>query len=248
VKQQPTYPIESVDRALVILHVLRDQGSVSIAEIARELKVAPSTAHRLLAMLVYRDFAERDDRQRYVPGPALAVAPGPGARVAVLRRVVQPHLETLMARIGETVNLSVRVGTQIRIVAAAETNRPLHVGNQLGSVLPAELTSGGMAELAQLDWSDVETLYADSPLSAADLQVLRRRLVAVRRAGFAINPGRAEEGVHGVGVCVLDSAGAVVGALAVAMPSIRFHADAVPGMVALLRSAAAEARPHLRTA
>ncbi|WCI07745.1 helix-turn-helix domain-containing protein [Arthrobacter sp. OVS8] len=35
--------------------------------------MAPSTAHRLLAMLVYRGFAVQDENRRYVPGPAMGV-------------------------------------------------------------------------------------------------------------------------------------------------------------------------------
>ena len=57
VQKRPTYSIEAVDNALQLLQLLRDGGALRLKDAAEELGVAPSTAHRLLAMLVYRGFA-----------------------------------------------------------------------------------------------------------------------------------------------------------------------------------------------
>jgi len=54
VQKRPTYSIEAVDNALQLLQLLRDGGTLRLKDAAEELGVAPSTAHRLLAMLVYR--------------------------------------------------------------------------------------------------------------------------------------------------------------------------------------------------
>jgi len=55
--ERPAYLLESVDNALKLLQMLRDVGALRLKEAAEELHIAPSTAHRLLAMLVYRGFA-----------------------------------------------------------------------------------------------------------------------------------------------------------------------------------------------
>ena len=75
VQKRPTYSIEAVDNALQLLQLLRDGGALRLKDAADELGVAPSTAHRLLAMLVYRGFAVQDETRRYVPGPAMGVGP-----------------------------------------------------------------------------------------------------------------------------------------------------------------------------
>ena len=64
-------PVESVDRALVLLTALRDGEVLSVTDAAARLGVAPSTAHRLLTSLVHRDFAFQDRDRRYRRGPAL---------------------------------------------------------------------------------------------------------------------------------------------------------------------------------
>jgi DNA-binding IclR family transcriptional regulator len=69
-KNKPAYSIDSVDHALRLAILLRHEGPLRVAEVAERLGVARSTAHRLLAMLVYRDFAvqgaDRRDQARFV--------------------------------------------------------------------------------------------------------------------------------------------------------------------------------------
>ena len=91
VKNEPTYRIDSVDHALHLAVLLQQQGPMRVTDAARRIGVAKSTAHRLLTMLVYRDFAAQDDDRRYVAGPVLrrVSSPEPVARSAS-RRVAAP--------------------------------------------------------------------------------------------------------------------------------------------------------------
>ncbi|WP_413456414.1 helix-turn-helix domain-containing protein [Glutamicibacter sp. FR1] len=82
--------------------------------------IARSTAHRLLAMLVYRGFADQDAAHRYIPGPALGMAPTGMSWTAEHRRRVHPHLQALGHELDETVNLMVRAGTQARFRATVQ--------------------------------------------------------------------------------------------------------------------------------
>lgn len=119
-RKQPAYPIESVDKALALLELLRDFGTLRLSDVAVELRVSRSTAHRLLAMLVYRGFAEQDASRRYIPGPALGAAPAGMSWTAELRRRVLPQLQQLSGQLDETVNLMVRAGTQVRFLATVQ--------------------------------------------------------------------------------------------------------------------------------
>jgi len=94
VKNKPAYGIESVDHALRLAVLLQQEGPLRLTDAAQRLGVARSTAHRLLAMLVYRDFAEQDEQRRYVAGPVVRSPEAPEP-VADLRRVAVPHLMTI---------------------------------------------------------------------------------------------------------------------------------------------------------
>ncbi|WP_431911933.1 IclR family transcriptional regulator [Nonomuraea jabiensis] len=93
-----------------------------VADVARELGIARSTAHRLPAMLVHRDFAVQDEPHTYLPGPFLTSTQA-GAGGAVLRELrarVRPAMEALCARAAETVNLMLRVGTEVRFLDSVD--------------------------------------------------------------------------------------------------------------------------------
>jgi DNA-binding IclR family transcriptional regulator len=70
-KEPPAYAIASVDHALRLAVLLQLEGPVTVSAAAERLGVARSTAHRLLTMLVYRDFAVQDEDRRYRAGPVI---------------------------------------------------------------------------------------------------------------------------------------------------------------------------------
>src|SRR5215204_3742348 len=56
----PRYPLASVDHALRILERLQLEPSLRLSDIARDFRIANSTAHRLLATLSHRGFVEQE--------------------------------------------------------------------------------------------------------------------------------------------------------------------------------------------
>jgi len=238
VKNRPSYAIESVDCALRLALLLQQEGPLRGSEAADRLGVARSTAHRLLAMLVYRDFAEQDQDKRYTAGPVLraaALAPSP---VSTLRRVAMPYLHDLMDRAGETVNLQVLVGSRIRFVATVESLQVLRVGDREGKVLPAHVVSGGKMLLATLSDEEIRTLYLGD--SSVDVPGLMADIRRIRQRGFAINDQKTEPGVTALGRPVLGPDGHPMAAVALAMPSARFSRDRVPEWVGALAATAAQ--------
>jgi IclR family acetate operon transcriptional repressor len=241
VKNRPPYAIESVDNALRLLQVLRDSGQVRVSDAAAELGIARSTAHRLLSMLVYRDFAVRTDDHVYLPGPALSAPPLRGEPAQHLRQLLRPHMEALCDRVAETVNLTVRLGTQTRFLHTVECAQVLRVGDRQGTILPAWRTSGGKVLLAELpDAQLTAVLRATSgrgPDRLADGE--RRALVAelrgIRERGYAENLEESESGVCAVGMCVRDGAGEAVAALSVSAPSVRYNPERAQVFVRELR-------------
>lgn len=200
-----------------------------VTDAAERLGVSASTAHRLLAMLVYRDFAEQGADRRYRAGAVLRPSPATEAPVPLLRRVALPHLRALVDRVRESVNLMVLAGTEVRFVATVESDQVLRVGDRVGRVLPAERASGGKAILAALPPARLEELYGPSP--DVDLTRLRRELGLVRKRGFAINDQATETGLTAIGVVLEDASGGPSAALSLAMPTARFHRDKLSGWV-----------------
>ncbi len=240
--ERPTYALESVDNALRLLQMLRDVGALRLKEAAEELGTAPSTAHRLLAMLVYRGFAVQDEKRIYHPGPAMGVGPARQGWTRELTELSRPHMEALAALAGETINLVIRIGSQARFLWTAETESILRVGDRQGQVLPAELTAGGRILLAEQPRAVLEQLYlrpADEPridqgsspaydtdrrMAVGEFEVFVHELEAARKVGFAVNVEHTEEGVAALGVAIRNGRGSAIAALTAAVPVTRYRA------------------------
>ena len=221
-KNSPAYSVGSVDHALHLATILQLEGPLRVADAADRLGVARSTAHRLLAMLVYRDFAEQDSSRHYVAGPMLR-RPTAAEPIAEMRRVALPHLRALAARVDETVNLLVLVGDYVHFVASVEGSQVLRVGDREGRMLPAHLASGGRAILAQRPEEEVISLYSAPDSCEVDLAALLRDLRRVRRQGFAVNNQDTESGLTAIGRAVKGRPAVVSAAISIAMPTVRYH-------------------------
>jgi DNA-binding IclR family transcriptional regulator len=252
--RKPSYVLESVDNALRLLQMLRDAGALRLKDAADELGTAPSTAHRLLAMLVYRGFAVQDEKRRYHPGPAMGVGPAQHGWTREFTDLCRPHMEALAAVTGETINLVIRVGSQARFLWTAETESILRVGDRQGQVLPAELTAGGRILLAELPRGVLEQLYlrpADEPridrgrspayetdrrMAVGEFEEFVHELEAARTVGFAVNVEQTEEGVAAIGAAIRNGSGRAIGALTAAVPITRYRQHLRGHLVAQLQA------------
>lgn len=242
-KTPPPYPIASVDHALRAATILQLEGGATVSEIAERLGVARSTAHRLLAMLVYRDFAVQDEDRVYRAGPVLELAAHSQSLVSRLRAAALPHLRRAVDLLDETTNLIVRTGDTARFIASVECGQALRVGSREGMVFPAHRTTAGLLLLAELPDEELEEVYAperyrDRPADRPELRGLRTELRRVRRNGFAVNRERSERGLVAVGVLVRDRDGTAVAGLSVSMPSVRYDPQRLQTLVATLNTTA----------
>jgi len=241
-RRKPTYALESVDNALHLVQVLRDEGRLRLKDAADLLGIAPSTAHRILSMLVYRGFAEQDESRTYLPGPAIGVPPVAAGWTREFKTRAQPHLELLLGQLDETVNLMVRVGTSVRFLLTLESSNFLRVGDRQGTVLPAKLASGGKAILAELPPAQLARLYQSpssytaEPMTSEEFDALSRELRGVKSRGYALNMGETEAGLAAIGLVVLGGDGRVIGGFSMAAPAVRSKKLTEDRTVALLQA------------
>lgn len=218
--------VESVHRALVLLRTLIDEGSLGVTQAATLLDVNASTAQRLLATLTQDGFAAQGPDRRYSVGPALH-DPGLSTRVPQLIDRLRPALEELFERTDETVHVAALVGTRILHLDGIEARtHTLRFGLRVGVWLPAHVTAGGRALLAQLSDDDVDARYARltgpkaQPLGV-DLDVLHEQLAGVRSSRIAWNLEESEPGIAAIATSIGEIGGQRI-AFSLALPMYRF--------------------------
>lgn len=244
--QKPAYPIESVDKALALLLLLRERRVLTVSEASRELGVAASTAHRLLAMLQYRGFVAQDPTKAYTLGPVLTELGLAAVRGMDIRAQARPAMERLVAEVGETVHLGVLRGTDVLFLESVESAKALRVADRTGMTLPAHASAVGKALLACLPVEQLHILYPDDILPSFRPNTITRRdtleqvLATVRERGYATNADESEAGVSGVAAPVRDSAGQVRAALTVSAPTSRLTEEQIAAIApATMRAAEA---------
>lgn len=168
-----------------------------------------------------------------------------------VRAVAYPHLAQLNALTGETVNLMELEGHDIVYVARFPSMHAVSVDLHVGSRLPAFCTAAGRAILAQLPDADARRRLAAAPRKAmtartvTTLAGVAEMLAEARRSGYALNDQEAFVGDISVAAALVDRAGAVMGAINIAVPSPRWSVDNVrrklaPQVVATARVIGAE--------
>ena len=135
-KNRPPYAIASVDAALLLATLLQQEGPMRVTDAAERLGVSGSTAHRLLGMLVYRDFAEQLPDRRYGPGRLMQHGAVPQTAIPRLREAALPHLRQLVDDLAETANVTVLAGSDDRFIATVECEQILRAGDRSGRSLP----------------------------------------------------------------------------------------------------------------
>ena len=225
--RKPPYAIDSVDNALRALHMLRDAGSVRISDIADNLGVAASTAHRIMAMLVYRGFALQDERHRYLAGPALSAPVITSRHTRTVIETARPILQPLVARIGETVNLAARVGVHTRVLLTIEATTLMHIEDRTGAVLWAHASAGGRALLALESPELLEKLYQGKTaqlngagLAGEDFDELVEELEHTRQRGYSVCTEEVNKGFSSIALPVVTPWGPPT-ALVVSTPPAR---------------------------
>lgn len=225
---KPNYPIESVDRALRLLSVLCTRPAVTLSEVAEELSITRSSAHRLAAMFLWHGYARQDPRTKdYVIGPRLLEL-----GLGVLRQVelaghARPLLREIAERYDETVHLVVLSGTEVSYVDGIESSKALRAGLRIGMSRPTHATAAGKVLLAQLPPAEVDALYPgpDLPPSTPHTIVRRadldRELAQIRARGYAVNNQESEPGLSAVAVALPDPTAFMQAAASVAIPSVR---------------------------
>ncbi|GLW11114.1 IclR family transcriptional regulator [Microtetraspora sp. NBRC 13810] len=242
--QLPPYAIGSVDKAMLILLMIRDRGEVRVTDVSDELGVARSTAHRLLLTLAHRGFVAQDRVSRAYRAGRVVVEIGLSAVGELdVRRKARRHMERLAAELHETVNLIVLEGNGSRFIDGVEGDRPLRVSSRTGTLLPAHSTSGGKVLLAELADEEALALFPDGLTRVTDRTItdpdaLSAELRSVRDLGYGVNHEESAAGLDAVAVCVRDHMGRALAALAVSLPHQRMTQGNLHMMLPALRATA----------
>lgn len=219
---------QSLERGLAVLSAFTpDRPTLGISEIARELGLTRSTAHRYVATLASLLYLEQDaSTRKYRLGPRVLDLGFAMLGSLELREIAAPHLRQLTETTGLTSNLAIRDDTDVILIDRVR-GRPgryhhLEFSLHVGSRLPSYCSATGKALLAFLPRPDLDRLLdridlvQRGPRTLTDKKSLSAELEQVRRTGIATNDEELESALRSIAAPVRSRSGEVVAAVNVA--------------------------------
>lgn len=217
---------KSFTKGLAVLEaVARASRPRGVTEVARELGLTKSNAHRLLQTLVASGFLRHDgERGDYAASLKLWELGNRVISSLDIRDFAAPHLQSVGRHTGETVNLAILDGIHVLFIERLEDGQPVRAG-YVGVRAPAHALAAGKVLLAHAP-DEVQQAAAVRPQgftrqTITDGAALLAELAAVRRQGFATNRGEWRELVNSVAVPIRGARGEVTAALGVVGPKER---------------------------
>lgn len=224
-------PLQSVDRAAMVLEILAREGEAGVSELATELEVHTSTAFRLVSALESREMVEQNSwRGKYRLGVGILRLAGASATRLALVRQARPVCERLTAAIDETVNIAVLINGDVLYVDQTAGSSALQTGNWIGQRIPVHATSNGKVLLAYLPDTALSAVLRP-PLEAftedtiTHIARLRAQLADIRATGYAVTVDELEIGMTAIAAPIRDAEGQVVASLGASGPGFRFTGD-----------------------
>lgn len=224
----------------------------SITDVASASGLDRATARRCLLTLSHLGYADYDGKFFTLTPRVLRLGTACLATMP-LPQLVQPLLDSLSERLGESLSVSILDGADIVYVARAAQRKVISIALMPGSRLPAYCTSMGRVLLAAMAPDRASELLASHILPArtrhtlTDHHLILAELERVRRQGFALIDQEVELGLRSIAVPLMTVRGTVIAAVNVGVPATQVGVDdLVPLYLEALRSLQAELRAVLR--
>lgn len=222
--------VQSLVRALGLLTRIAEapSGRVALTDLAQQVGLPPSTAHRLLTTLEQERFVRFDQHNRlWSIGVGAFCAGYAYTKTRNLLGQARSHMKLLMEKSGETVNLAEEDEGEAVYLAQVECRQIMRVFARPGSRVPLHCSAVGKAILSSLPQKSITKImhrHGMPKLTAQTLtepRVLAAHLETARRVGYAVDDEEHALGLRCVAAPIFNETGDCIAAISVSGPTVR---------------------------
>jgi IclR family pca regulon transcriptional regulator len=207
---------ESLARGLKVVKVFdRDTPRMRISEVAAKAAMTRASARRYLLTLKDLGYVGADGDWFY-PLPRILELGYSFISSARLEDFVEPVLKALSDQTDAAAHFAVLDNNATLCLGSVFSNKMFGFYISTGARRPAYAGSMGKVLLSGLSDSKLDEYLAAVPRTAHTAETLvkpaalRREIIEIRKAGYAINRGEFTAGIVGIAVPVRNKAGAIV--------------------------------------
>ena len=217
-------PVNSILRAVHVLDILKDEGTLSYMEILKRMDIPKSTLFKILTTLEDQELVKREqDTNRYRLGVKL-LEWGAGAQSQLeFRKIALPFMQKLSEDLDCTVQLTVVVQQELLPIESIESKtwfwQPFKFPGFLGQTSPLHCTAAGKVALAFMAEQERDQVIRDKGLARytentiTNKKALLAELKQIREKGYSISNAEHDELIRAVACPVRDHTGKVIAAL-----------------------------------
>lgn len=224
-KKVETKRYSSIENALRILKTFSmHEPKMRLIDIAEELNIAKSTAHRLFTTMASEGFISKDPQtnQYSLGASVLSLTNIVNSQLPIINEAT-PILNALTEMTGESSNLGIREGSQLIYLQKVESEYPIEVKTHIGRRNPLHCTATGQTILA-FESDEVIREILSSPLekftksTITDNKKLLKRLKGIREIGYVIDFQGFEKHIVSIGAPIFNEKNEIVAAVSITGP------------------------------
>lgn len=243
--EQSAATVQALDRGLKLLRVLSEEGAAILTDIALQVGMPPSTAHRLLSTLQKQGFVELDSTtQEWSIGiEAFRVGSAYLERTNLVESA-RAIMRELTASTGETANLAVGNRGDVVFISQVESPNPIRAFFQPGTRGPMHASGIGKVLLASYARAETEKILhrkGCAKLTEKTLSTpsdLFADLDRITERGWSFDDEESHLGMRCVAAAIYNEFAEVVAGVSVSGPSLRLDDGSIAGIGVQVRSAA----------
>jgi IclR family transcriptional regulator, pca regulon regulatory protein len=206
----PRHHVRSLGRGLAVLRCFDEEHQrLTLSDVARATGMTRAAARRFLLTLVDLGYVRLEDHRFELTPQVLELGYAYLSSVP-LPRLAPRHLEDLSRAVQESASVSVLADGDIVYVARVETSRIMRIDLDIGTRLPAHVTSMGRVLLAGLPPEELDRHLARHGLDdGPEREVLLRTLARVAAEDYALVDQELEPGLRSIAVPIRMPSGRV---------------------------------------
>jgi len=239
--------VQSLVRALTLLNRIAETpgDGVSLTELAQQVGLPASTAHRLLTTLEQERYVRFDHEGRlWSVGVQAFVTGCTFTKSRSLVGLARPHMRHLMEDSSETVNLAYMDEGEAVYLSQVECRQMMRVFARPGSRVPLHCSAVGKAILSATPDKTLSKILHQRGMPRLTVKTitspsaLRADLEHVRVVGYAVDDEEHAVGLRCLAAPIFDETGDVIAAVSTSGPTARISEERMLQLGSLVSEAA----------
>jgi IclR family acetate operon transcriptional repressor len=235
--------VKSLVRALTLLNRLAaaDEG-VTLTEVAQQVGLSPSTAHRLLTTLEQERYVQFDaERKLWTVGVQAFISGAAFLKSRSLVAAARPHMRALMEETQETVNLAVEDQNEAIYLSQVECRQMMRAFARPGWRVPLHCSGVGKALLSIMSERELSRILHRRGLpkmtgkTITSAELLRANLEIARVRGYALDDEEHAVGLRCIASVIFNEACEAIAAVSLSGPMVRIPDERIPLLGELVR-------------